>query len=113
MPVATVFENLEGGASIEDIVGCSMSAANRSLRAGIRARSGSAATIRLMLVLFDHGYSSPDSAPFSKAIWSREPRHGWDRLTNGELLDAAERTGFRSALDDNKNNSVPSRFNGP
>jgi len=56
-----------------------------------------------MLVLFDHG------TPRSIKRWL--PRHavvealtrGWDRLTNGELLNAAEQAGFDVLLTTDKN----------
>jgi hypothetical protein len=43
-------------------------------------------------------------AHFSKAIWQENPHDlGWDRLTNGELLDAAEANGFDLLLTTDKN----------
>ena len=56
-----------------------------------------------MLVLFDHG------TPRSIARWLRGHTvvealaRGWDRLTNGELLKAAEAAGFDVLLTTDKN----------
>jgi hypothetical protein len=56
-----------------------------------------------MLVLFDHG------TPRSIARWLRGHTvvealaRGWDRLTNGELLSAAEEAGFDVLLTTDKN----------
>jgi hypothetical protein len=56
-----------------------------------------------MLVLFDHG------TPRSTNRWLREHTvvealtRGWDRLTNGELLNAAEEAGFDVLLTTAKN----------
>ena len=48
-----------------------------------------------MLVLFDHGTPAPLQAFLSHDHSVREAKaQGWDRLTNGELLTAAEAAGF-------------------
>ena len=56
-----------------------------------------------MLILFDHG------TPRSIARWLKEHTvveafvRGWDRLSNGELLSAAEEAGFNVLLTTDKN----------
>jgi hypothetical protein len=56
-----------------------------------------------MLILFDHG------TPRSIARWLRghnvveAAAQGWDRLTNGQLLKAAEEAGFDLLLSTDKN----------
>src|SRR4051794_29309990 len=55
-----------------------------------------------MLVLFDHG--TPRSIARSLIHTVVEARtKGWDRLTNGELLKAAEEAGFDVLLTTDKN----------
>lgn len=60
-------------------------------------------SIFLMLILFDHG--TPRGIARSllghKVREARE--QGWDRLTNGELLAAAEEAGFEVLLTTDKN----------
>src|SRR5579872_6766882 len=56
-----------------------------------------------MLVLFDHGTPAP-LRPFLKShSVTRTQDLGWDTLTNGELLRAAEERGFDLLLTTDKN----------
>lgn len=56
-----------------------------------------------MLILFDHG------TPRSIALWLQDhtvvqaTARGWDRLSNGALLNAAEEAGFDVLLSTDKN----------
>lgn len=56
-----------------------------------------------MLILFDHG--TPRG--IARSLFGHEVREakvqGWDRLTNGELLTAAEQAGFDVLLTTDKN----------
>ncbi len=47
-----------------------------------------------MLILFDHVTPAPLSAHLIGHVITRAKDRGWDRLTNGDLLAAAERAGF-------------------
>ena len=56
-----------------------------------------------MLVLFDHGTPAPIRSFLEGHTIKRTQDMGWDRLTNGELLDAAEANGFDLLLTTDKN----------
>ncbi len=56
-----------------------------------------------MLVLFDHGTPAPIRSFLEGHLVKRTQDMGWDRLTNGELLDAAEANGFDLLLTTDKN----------
>src|SRR6266404_7451288 len=72
--------------------------------AGIRGpQPGSARNHTLMLVLFDHGTPAPIRSFLEGHLVKRTQDMGWDRLTNGELLDAAEANGFDLLLTTDKN----------
>ena len=47
-----------------------------------------------MRVLFDNGTPRGVAAALTEHIVEEARSHGWDTLGNGELLDAAESTGF-------------------
>ena len=47
-----------------------------------------------MLILFDHGTPAGLARALSLHTVSTAQARGWDRLTNGALLDAAEEAGF-------------------
>lgn len=55
-----------------------------------------------MLVLFDHGTPAP-LLPFIKSHTVKVAKaQGWDRLTNGALLTAAENAGFEVLITPDK-----------
>jgi hypothetical protein len=56
-----------------------------------------------MLVLFDHGTPAPLRAFLKNHSVTRTQDLGWDTLTNGELLQAAEERGFDMLLTTDKN----------
>ena len=56
-----------------------------------------------MLILFDHGTPAPIRSYLPGHTIKRTQDMGWDRLTNGELLDAAEEAGFDLLLTTDKN----------
>jgi hypothetical protein len=56
-----------------------------------------------MLVLFDHGTPAPIRSFLEGHVVTRTQDLGWDRLTNGELLEAAEANGFDLLLTTDKN----------
>ncbi len=56
-----------------------------------------------MLVLFDHGTPAPIRPFLEGHVVKRTQDLGWDRMTNGELLGAAEESGFDVFLTTDKN----------
>ena len=56
-----------------------------------------------MLVLFDQGTPRGIARWLQEHIVKEAKSQGWDRLTNGELLAAAEREGFDVLLTTDKN----------
>ena len=56
-----------------------------------------------MRILFDHGTPAP-LIPFLEGhAVTKAKQAGWDRLVNGELLNAAEATGFELLVTPDKN----------
>jgi len=110
MPVSTVFENLESGASIEEImewfdvtrdqVTTVLEFAARSLDAQVPPAIRCSPSMR---ILFDHGTPAP-LIPFLEGHTVTKAKDaGWDTLVNGELLKAAEMAGFDLLLTTDKN----------
>jgi len=56
-----------------------------------------------MLVLFDHGTPAPLQSFLLNHTVKKAKDLGWDLLTNGELLDAAEKAAFEVLLTTDKN----------
>lgn len=56
-----------------------------------------------MLVLFDQSTPAPLRAYLKGHLVMEARDRGWDRLANGELLDAAERAGFEVFVTADKN----------
>ena len=56
-----------------------------------------------MLVLFDHSTPAPLTSYLIGHTVTEARDRGWDRLSNGELLDEAERGGFDVLLTADKN----------
>ena len=56
-----------------------------------------------MRILFDHGSPFPLRASPAGHSITRTQDMGWDRLSNGELLTAAEQAGFELLLTTDKN----------
>ena len=56
-----------------------------------------------MLILFDHGTPAPLAAFLKDHTVKKTKDLGWDTLTNGELLRAAEEAGFEIFLTTDKN----------
>src|ERR1700674_3494195 len=57
----------------------------------------------LMLILFDHGTPRGIVRFLPGHTVMRARQRGWDRLSNGDLLDEAERAGFELFLTADKN----------
>jgi len=56
-----------------------------------------------MLILFDQSTPAPLRGHLKAHIVTEARDRGWDRLTNGELLNAAEAAGFEVFLTADKN----------
>ena len=56
-----------------------------------------------MLILFDHGTPAPLRSFLAGHAVKRTQDLGWDTLSNGELLDAAEKDGIEILLTTDKN----------
>ncbi len=56
-----------------------------------------------MLVLFDHSTPSPLASCLTGHTIVEARERGWDRLSNGDLLDEAEHAGFDVLLTADKN----------
>jgi hypothetical protein len=56
-----------------------------------------------MRILFDHGTPAPLIAFLEGHAVTKAKDAGWDRFVNGELLDAAEATGFELLVTPDKN----------
>jgi hypothetical protein len=56
-----------------------------------------------MLILFDHGTPAPLASFLPEHTIRKAQDLGWDTLTNGELLKAAEEAGFEILLTTDKN----------
>jgi len=56
-----------------------------------------------MRILFDHGTPAPLAAFLKKHSVKKTKDLGWDTLSNGELLNEAEKAGFEILLTTDKN----------
>ena len=56
-----------------------------------------------MLILFDNGTPAPLRYALKGHVVVEAIEQGWDRLTNGELIEAAEAAGFELLLTTDKN----------
>jgi uncharacterized protein (DUF433 family) len=108
-PVKVLFENLESGMSIEEVIeqfpvtreqiDSLMAFVARSLEKDPAFASPEAR----MLTLFDNGVPR-GLARFLVGHSVEEARsRGWEEISNGELIDAAERAGFEVMVTTDKN----------
>jgi len=56
-----------------------------------------------MLILFDNGTPAPLRYALQAHVVVEAIERGWDRLSNGELIEAAEAAGFELLLTTDKN----------
>lgn len=56
-----------------------------------------------MRILFDHGTPAPLISFLTSHTVTKAQDRGWDTLSNGDLLDAAEEAGFELLLTADKN----------
>ena len=111
MPVATIFENLEVGAGIEEIIE-QYDVRREQIQAVLEfaARSLDAPAVRVKLgvcwmrILFDQGVPRGLAASLSDGHDIVEARKlGWEEVANGELLRLAEAEGFDLLITTDKN----------
>ena len=111
MPVAAVFENLEAGASIEEIIDqfdITREQINAVLESppAVSTRSRPRSPLQtppLMLILFDHVTPRGIAQFLPGHTVTKAKERGWDTPTNGDLLAAAERAEFDVLLTADKN----------
>jgi hypothetical protein len=102
MPVATIFQNLEAGASLDDVLtryeGLDRKQVAghrvRRLRRAHRPKLRSDGRRALMLVLLDQGTPVPIGRYLTRHNVRTATQQGWATLTIGELLAAAKAQGF-------------------
>jgi hypothetical protein len=63
-----------------------------------------------MHILFDHGTPSGVASALSARDMTEARERGWDTLSNGELLDAAEAAGFELLLTTDKQIPLSAEF---
>ena len=109
MPVSAVFENLEAGATIDEIVKqfdilreqinevLSLPPAGSTLQLQRRPAPSS------MFILFDHVTPKGIARALVGHTVTKAKDRGWDTLSNGDLLDAAETDGFDVFVTADKN----------
>jgi len=119
VPVASIFENLECGSSIEEIVEqydigrdqikAVLEFAARSLDA---PPFPSARRVCLMHILFDHNTPRGITRHLVGHDVTTAKERRWERLTNGELLLAADKAGFDVLLTADKTMSYQQNLSG-
>ena len=62
-----------------------------------------------MLILFDNGTPAPLRDALQGHIVVEAIERGWDRLTNGELIAAAEAEGFERSVDNRQKHPLPTK----
>ncbi len=65
-----------------------------------------------MRILFDHGTPAPLIPYLASHTITKAKDKGWDRLTNGELLQAAEEAGFEVLITTDKNLATQQNLRG-
>ncbi len=108
MPVSAIFENIEAGASsIDDTMrwfdGLDREQVKAVIEFAARSLDRPPAYAPQLRVLFDQATPVP-LRPFLEGHTVRTAaQEAWDRLSNGELLTAAEEAGFDVLLTTDKN----------
>ena len=110
MPVATVFENLKAGVSIEEVMEeFDVTRGNRSTRCwnlphvALMPRFQQTRERTWMRIRFDHGTPRSLARSLEGHTVTAARSRGWERLTNGALLGIAEEAGFDLLLTTDKN----------
>ena len=119
MPASAVFENLEAGATIEEIIeqfdltretdqcGTGICRPQPSTR-----RPPLLQTPPSMLILFDHVTPKGIARALVGHTVTKAKDRGWDTLSNGDLLAAAETAGFDVFVTADKNMRYQQNLNG-
>ena len=111
MPVSAVFENLEAGATVDEIIE-QFDVTREQITAVLEFAARSLAPVQVpvrhqalppMLILFDHGTPRGIARFLAGHIVTRARERGWETLTNGDLLAEAERAGFDVFVTGDKN----------
>ena len=108
LPVATIFENLEAGSPIEEIME-QFRVTREQINAVLEftARSLQAPPVEPSMltnrILFDHGTPSGIADALVGHEVAEAIDRGWDQISNGELLTLAEAAGFDLLLTTDKN----------
>src|SRR5207244_5181530 len=100
-----VFENLEDGLTIDQVVE-QFPVTREQVRAVLEFAAPQPRRARaraLMRVLFDNGTPRGVASALSGHTVEEARSRGWDALGNGELLDAAEAAGFEVLLTTDRN----------
>ena len=104
MPVPAIFENLEAGAKIDDIMEWFDGLDREQVQAVIEfaavisaERRTTPQPPRRMRILFDQATPVPIRSFLQGHTVRTASQESWDRLSNGELLEAAEQAGSMSS----------------
>jgi uncharacterized protein (DUF433 family) len=105
VPVKALFENIEGGATVQEFLEWFPGVSREQVDAVLEyaQRSLEAVWRRRVKILFDQGTPVPlrHSLAGHEVITAYE--RGWNSLKNGELLSAAEAAGFAAILTTDRN----------
>jgi hypothetical protein len=101
MPVSIVFENLEAGATIDEIMEW-FDVSREQVVACWNSRREVWMRHRPRTNPPDHGTPSPLIAFLEGHAVTKAKEAGWHRLVNGELLEAAEAAGFELLVTSDK-----------
>jgi hypothetical protein len=94
MPVAAVFENLEDGPTMDELVELYAGLTRDHVRSLLRIRRPQLERTRIsamMLILFDQGTAVAIAEWFREHTAKTTLEQGWDTLVNGDLLKAPGR----------------------
>jgi uncharacterized protein (DUF433 family) len=111
MPVSAIFENLEAGANIDDIMvwfdGLDRDQVRAVIEFAARSLDSPPLTPRKMLVLFDQGIPLPLPPYLVGHSVRTAAQQGWATLGNGDLLKVAEEADFDVLFTTDKNIRYP------
>jgi uncharacterized protein (DUF433 family) len=109
MPVSIVFDNLQAGATVEEIMEWfdvsreQMDAVLEFIARSLEPLAQSAQMTEPMLFSFDHSTPAPLRRALQIHTVVKAADRGWDRLINGDLLQAAGSAGFEVFITADKN----------
>ena len=95
VPVASLYENLARGATVEQFLDCLPGVEERQVEGGSRLRGGDAEGFRAAVrLLFDQGTPVPLRRHLVGHSADTAADRGWSDLDNGELIENAEQEGY-------------------